>query len=627
MDTKDKTGYGMLAAFGKRYMTAAVMAIVMTILSIIFNFLTPQVMRFITDNIIGDMPITMPAFVASTVEAIGGMDFLRQNLMIVAAFAIIFAVASGLCNFFCRVSIAKVSEGTVRDIRNTLFSHVQRLSFAWHVKHQTGDIIQRCTSDVEIIREFLSNQLFELFRIVVLMIVALWLMFSMNLMLSFVALAFIPIVVGYSGFFYPKMQRHFKAADEAEGDLSATVQENLTGVRVVRAFGREGFEVDKFNVKNQTFANHWAKLGYVLGAFWGFMDLVTGIQLMVIIVLGVVESVNGRLTLGEYLVFLSYNGMLAWPIRRFGRILSEMSKTGVSLSRVKEILDEKQEQSAPNAQCVDLDGDIEFKNVCFRYNKGEHFIENDKDVPVGESKEVLRGVSFKVKKGTTLGILGGTGSGKSTLMYLLDRLYELSPENGAIYINGHNINDIDLAHLRKNIGFVLQEPFLFSKTISENIAITHEQDVVDNEEMLERVRAVARVAVVDDSIMGFEKKYDTLVGERGVTLSGGQKQRVSIARMLLQNTPIMIFDDSLSAVDAETDSKIRKAINENLKGSTVIIISHRITTIMNADNIVVLEDGLVSQTGTHKELIKQEGIYKTIYDIQGSLESEIKNQS
>lgn len=621
MDTQKKSGYGMLYAFAHNYIGHIIVAGIMTLLSIAFNFLTPQVMRFITDNIVGGMPITMPKIVQDAVTFIGGMDFLRQNLIIVAALAIIFAVASGIFNYYCRVSMAKASEGAVRDMRNTLFDHIQKLPFSWHVKHQTGDIIQRCTSDVEIIRGFISMQSLEFFRISVLIVIALILMFSMSVKLSLIALAFIPIVIAYSGGFFTIISRKFKLADEAEGDLSATVQENLTGVRVVRAFGREAYEVDKFNVKNDRFANLWTKLGYIMGAYWGIGDFATGLQLMLITVIGAIECVNGALTLGEYLVFISYNGMLVWPVRGFGRILSEMSKAGVSLNRVKEILDEKQEENSPNAQKFDINGDIEFKNVSFRYNKGEHFTQASGIPDTVDSKEVLNNVSFTVKQGSTVGILGGTGSGKSTLMYLLDRLYALPEGSGEILINGHNINDFDLEHLRRNIGIVLQEPFLFSKSISENISVTLPS--LEEGLMLEQVRAASKDAVVDDAIMGFEKQYETMVGERGVTLSGGQKQRVSIARMLLQKTPIMIFDDSLSAVDSETDAKIRKAIKENSKDRTVIIISHRITTIMNADNIIVLDDGTVSQMGTHKELIRKDGIYKTIYDIQGSLESEL----
>ena len=295
--------------------------------------------------------------------------------------------------------------------------------------------------------------------------------------------------------------------------------------------------------------------------------------------------------------------MLVWPIRNFGRILSEMSKTSVSLSRINDIISEEEEKDSEGAITPDMSGDIEFKNVNFDYEG---------------IKPVLKNISFTIKSGTTFGILGGTGSGKSTIMYLLDRLYELSDEGGTIEIGGVNIKNIKLDYLRSNIGFVLQEPFLFSKTIKENI------DAFKNTNDIELIRRNASIAAVDDAIIGFSKGYDTIVGERGVTLSGGQKQRVAIARMLMQKSPIMIFDDSLSAVDAETDAKIRAQLNENTSHSTVILVSHRITTLMQADVIMVLNDGQISEMGTHSELLsKENGIYKKIYDIQSSLETEL----
>jgi ATP-binding cassette, subfamily B, bacterial len=320
-------------------------------------------------------------------------------------------------------------------------------------------------------------------------------------------------------------------------------------------------------------------------------------------VLGAVEASHGVITLGEFLVFVFYNSMLVWPVRQFGRILSEMSKTSVSLSRIKEIVSEEEEKDIPGAVTPPMDKDIEFKNVTFEY-EGQ--------------KPVLKDLSFKIKAGTTFGVLGGTGSGKSTIMYLLDRLYELPEDKGAIEIGGVDIRKIKLDHLRSNIGFVLQEPFLFSKTIQENI------DAFQGTKNMEQIRHFAEVAAVDDAIMGFSKGYDTIVGERGVTLSGGQKQRVAIARMLMQRSPVMIFDDSLSAVDSETDAKIRGALKDNTAQSTVILVSHRITTLMNADIIMVLEDGQISEMGTHSELLQNEnGIYRKIYDIQSSLETEL----
>jgi ATP-binding cassette subfamily B protein len=431
-----------------------------------------------------------------------------------------------------------------------------------------------------------------------LVIISLILMFSMNVKLSLIVLVFIPVVVAYSAIFYGILSKKFLVADEAEGELFTATQENLTGVRVVRAFGRERYEIEKFTEKNDKFSDLWVKLGYQLGYYWGIGDFVTGLLVMTIVIAGSVFSVNNLITLGEFMAFVSYTAMIAWPLRGFGRILGELSKTLVSAERICEILREPEELDKENCMTPDIINDIEFKNVSFNY---------EGNVPV------VNDVSFKIKSGTTFAILGGTGSGKTTLMHLLNRLYELPEESGTITIGDVDIRDIKLEHLRKNIGMVLQEPFLFSRSIKENISIVNPD--VD----FETIRKVSSIAQVDDSIESFSNGYDTIVGERGVTLSGGQKQRVAIARMLLQDTPIMVFDDSLSAVDSETDAKIRAALRKGKRNSTVILISHRITTLMQADKILVLDKGRVSDFGTHEELINRDGIYKNIYEIQMNL--------
>lgn len=594
----------MLFALTKGYRFLLIFSAVMSILSIIFNYMMPQVIRFIVDSILGEEPF--PLYLANFLNAIGGRDYLRQNLLICAVVAVIFSILSGVTNYLCRISMAKSSEGMITTLRNKLFSHIQHLSYSWHVDTPTGDTIQRCTSDVDVIRNFVSGQLLEMLRTIFLIVLSMILMFNMNVKLSLIALAFIPVVLLYSGVFYAKIAKRFKTADEAEGDLSALVQENFTGVRVVRAFGRQAYEIGRFDKKNNYFSELWVKLGKLMGVYWGVGDFVSSLQVLFIIAFGVVEAVTGNITVGEYLLFIFYNSMLVWPVRSLGRILSEMSKTGVSLTRINEILNAKEEKDCKNAVTPPLDKDIEFSHVSFNYTK---------------NAPMLKDVSFKVKAGTTLGILGGTGSGKSTMMYLLDRLYDLPENSGKITIGGVDIRDISLAHLRKNIGFVLQEPFLFSKTIEENIGIVEEKTDIHE------IRHCAAIAAVDDAISEFTNGYETVVGERGVTLSGGQKQRVAIARMLMQQAPIMVFDDSLSAVDSETDSKIRSSLKANTDNTTTILISHRITTLMHADMIIVLENGEIAQMGTHDELSKSDGIYRQIYEIQGTIESELRQIS
>jgi len=572
-------------------------------LGILFSFLPPQVIRFTIDSVIGDKPAALPAFVQALVAGIGGRDYLRGHLAVCAGAAVALALLSGVSTLLCRTGMAKFSDGTLRSLRNGLFDHIQRLPYAWHMSCQTGDIIQRCTSDVDVLRVFLSGQLLELFRTAFLVIIAACLMFPMDPGLTLVSLAFIPAVVGYSAVFYHAISKRFREADEAEGELSADVQENLTGVRVVRAFGREAHEIESFDRKNRHFSDLWIRLGKVLGLYWGIGEVATALQVMAVVVLGAAKAVRGELTIGEFTVFVSYCSTMAWPIRNFGRVLSDLSKLGVSLERLKEIWDAEPEADDPAGLTPPMDGDIVFDHVSFSYGGGA---------------PLLRDISFTVPAGSTVGILGGTGSGKSTLTYLLTRLYDVKEGCGSITVGGVDLRSMKLSHVRKNVGLVLQEPFLFSRTIAENILSARRSAT---REELDRASGIA---ALHDTIENLPNGYDTVVGERGVTLSGGQKQRVAIARMLIQKTPVKIFDDSLSAVDTETDAKIRAALHGSADGSTVILISHRITTLMHADRIIVLDGGRVAEQGTHAELIAREGLYKRIYEIQGSLEAELK---
>ena len=570
-------------------------ALICACLGMVFNAMMPQIIKITVDSVLGTEPLKLPAFLSGL-----GLESLKdqplRSLWIAAGAVLATAALRGVCGYGQRVNLARGSEGFVKKIRDDLYRHIQHLSFDWHTAHSTGDIIQRCTSDVNVIREFVCSQLVEVVRTVFLIVLYVVIMVRMNARLSLVALLFIPIVGLTSGVFYKKISSRFKIADEAEGELTTCAQENLTGVRVVRAFGREKYEIDRFEEKNSRFSQLWIKLGKLLAVYWASGTLLTCLQVMVVILVGVVETVNGRMTLGGFLAFISYNETLAWPVRSLGRVLSNMSKAGVSMDRVGYILKAPEERDDPDAQNVELKGDIVFDHVTFGY----------------EGQKVLEDVSFTIPGGSTFAILGGTGSGKSTLVHLLDRLYDLKEDQGSITIGGVDIRKIRREDLRRQIGLVLQEPFLFSRTIRENIAATHPNAPE------EAVRRVASVACVDEAITEFQDGYDTVVGERGVTLSGGQKQRVAIARMLLQQAPVMVFDDSLSAVDAETDTKIRTALREQERGCTTILISHRVTTLMQADCILVLDGGRVADIGTHSELVSRPGIYKEIYDIQMS---------
>ena len=526
-------------------------------------------------------------------------ETIRENpgkMLTIAALAVILLAAINIAaNYYSKVFAAKGSESFVKGMRDQLYDHIQKLPYSWHVKNQTGDIIQRCTSDVDVVRNFVTNQLMEVFRIIFLIVFYMVIMFSMNVKISLIAVSFFPIVILYSGYFFSKIAQHFQEADEAEGILSSVVQENLTGVRVVRAFGRESFERKRFDEKNERCAGLWIYLGKFLSLYWSIGDLITGIQILTVICMGVLFTVDGNLTVGEFIAFVSYNSSMAWPVRSLGRIISEMSKAGVSIDRIAYILDEKEEDDRPGVTKPAINKDIVFDKVNFKYEEGA---------------AVLKDVSFTVPAGKTFAILGNTGSGKSTLVHLLNRLYDLPDGCGKITIGGVDIRDIDRQYLRSQIGMVLQEPFLYSGSIKENVGITKESSAFDD------IREACEIACVDSAIDSFTDGYETIVGERGVTLSGGQKQRVAIARMLVEHTPVMIFDDSLSAVDAQTDAMIREALKKRMAGTTVILIAHRITTLMQADCIMVLEDGAVAEMGSHEQLMEHHGIYRRIYDIQ-----------
>jgi ATP-binding cassette subfamily B protein len=573
------------------------------VLTVACNFLLPQLVRFVVDNVVGGGDAAEIPLMRLLTNKLGGAEALRGNLLLAGVLVLLIALVGGICQYIYRKCLAMGSEGMMKRLRDKLYNHIQFLPYEWHVRIQTGDIIQRCTSDAEVVRNFVANQLLEMIRTIILVLFAYVLLFPMNFTMAMASFAFLPVIFLYSFIFLSLTAKRFLAADEAEGQLLSVAQENLTGVRVVRAFGREKYEVDRFDKQNRNFAELWMRLGKLLSTYWGLGDLIAGLQMVTICVVGVLQALEGNISVGGFMVFLSYNSMTIWPVRGLGRILSEASKTKVSLGRLGEILSAEQEADADSAREAPVDGDIAFENVTFSYGE----------------KEVLRGVSFTARRGKTLGILGATGSGKTTVAHLLCRLYDLDPAKGEgeIKIGGVNINQYRRRWLRRNVGIVMQEPFLYSRTIRENIAALSPAHVIED------IREAAQIACVDDAVTEFELGYDTIIGERGVTLSGGQKQRVAIARTILSKPPVMIFDDSLSAVDTETDAKIREALSRRTENVTTIIIAHRITSLSRADQVIVMDEGKILEMGSPAELMALNGVYRRIHDMQESVEEEV----
>lgn len=594
-DSKFKTNRELVWHFLRGSKAYFIIAIVCISLMNLLALIVPRVISYTVDTLITGKESDLPAFIVDAIESIGGPAYIREHLYLIAVFLMVIGTLSALCNYLYRYYNNKGAETLVETMRNEIFAHIARLPFSWHTKNQTGDIIQRCTSDVDAVKNFVSGQLTEVFRVVLMVAFSLYFMFTINVKLALIAVILIPINIAYSAYGHKRMGKIFEEADVEEGKLSVVVQENLTGVRVVRAFGRELFEKERFEKQNHDYWKMWIRMDWILAWFWAIGTLLLSLQTMIVVVLGAVFAVRGEMLAGEYIAFFSYNIMLTWPIRLLGRLISGLSRSEIATDRIRYIMDSEPEKDEGKKQRPEMTGDIVFNNVSFAYD---------------ESKEIVKDVSFRIKGGTTVGILGGTGSGKSTLMHLLNRLYELPKENGSITISGVDIKDIEVGYLRENVGMVLQEPYLFSRTLAENIALGGTNAEIED------IKEAAGTASLLETIENFKEGFETTVGERGVTLSGGQKQRTAIARMLIGKSPIMVFDDSLSAVDAETDAKIRKGLMEKGKDRTVIIISHRITTLMAADNILVLDKGRLVESGTHDELIKNAGIYRKIYDIQ-----------
>ncbi|MBR2802747.1 MAG: ABC transporter ATP-binding protein [Erysipelotrichaceae bacterium] len=571
-----------------------------TLATVIFSFLSlfsSRVFSYVIDNVVQGLPVT-DRILQGVTSLLGGMDCIRSHLYIVALFLLGIYVLTALLMYYRMSRQAVVAESLTKNIRDDLYNHLQLLPYAYHVRAKTGELVQRCTSDVDTIRRFFSGQLEEVFGIIASIIIALWTLISIDAKLAVFASISFPIIFIYSYLFFRKMQKLFLASDEKEEEMTGYIQEALSGVRVIKAFNRERYEMDRFLKHSNEYRHVTVGMLENLGNYWGMSYGICTAGILSVIVAGIFAVRGGTLSAGNFYVFIVYQTRVLWQIRNLGRILSDFGKLIVSIGRLQEIKNEPTEDLESGAD-ADLHGDIVFENVSFHYA----------DDP---SYEVLKNISFTIPQGKTVAVIGPTGSGKSSLIHLLARLYDVT--GGRILINGHDINEVRKNTLRRNIGIVLQEPFLFSKSIYDNLRIAN-PDLDDKS-----IYAASKIASIHDVINNFDKGYSTLVGEKGVTLSGGQKQRIAIARTIVNKTPILVFDDSLSAVDTETDAAIRQGLHSFDKDATMIIITQRILSAKDADLIIVLENGEVTEMGTHQELLAKEGLYQRISEIQNRRE-------
>ncbi len=533
----------------------------------------------------------------------------KAPLWQVVLFFFLLSSLHAVFSYFANRLMNKTAESVARRLKNCLFDHMQALSFSWHDKADSGDLIVRATTDIDAVRRLFSEQIYGSCRVLFYFAINFYYIYRIDRNLGLTTLIILPLILGTSFFFFKKIGALYEKYQEEDSVVSSILQENLYGIRVVKAFSRQDFEEKKFDEALAKRYKTGVKEMFVEALFWPASDVLCWLQLAISLVLGAQKALSGAISLGDFVAFESLVTMVVWPLRNLGRQIVYMSRSAISFRRIQDVLVETREPLDDGLKEIqDLQGNIRFEHVGFSYT---------------DEKPALEDITFTAEAGKTVALIGSTGSGKSSLINLLSRFYEY--DSGSITLDGVELNQISRDFLRNNIGIVEQEPFLFSATIAENIAYG-----VPEKPDMSLIEKAAKAAGVHETILGFEKGYETVVGERGVTLSGGQRQRIAIARALLKDPKILVLDGSLTAVDTETEALIQEALKELMKGKTTFIITHRTSSIVNADLILVMKDGKIVQTGTHEELIRQEGLYQKINNIQtrieDELESELKNE-
>ena len=586
------SSYKLLIQHIKKTTWMVVALLLFTMLVVLFTLLTPLYVSFFIDTILNLNAPTHPIFIWLT-NTIVSVDALRSNLWLAGLMIVFVTLFSGIFMFLRGAYNAILSERVVESLRNALYKHVLSLSYKELSRKHSGDMIQRVTSDVDVFRSFLSSQLSELMYAMFMATLAFVILLGIQPNLAWLSMMFMPVILAFAFIFFKRMQRAFKASDEAESELTTTIQENIQGVRVVKAFHQEAHEMNKFEVKNATYRDLTYNLIHQLGIYWGLSDFLILLQIVLVVVTGISFVLRGQLSVGEYTVFVSYVSMVLWPIRNVGRILSDMGKVEVALTRCAQLLNYEIE-NVNEGNIHQVVGQVEFDNVSLIYPD--------------DHKKVLDGVSFTIEAFSTVAIMGATGSGKSSIVSLMARLVE--PSEGMIRMDGVPLSDISKHSLRSQCSIVLQEPTLFSDSIRNNLLIAS-HDIDD-----QWIQSILTQTSLASMIEHFEAGLDTKVGENGVTLSGGQKQRLAMARALILRTPMIIFDDSLSALDAKTDAHVRTALDQVNYPLTTLIITHRVASAKYAEKIIFLKEGQVIAQGTHDQLMMTCADYAHIVSLQ-----------